>query len=68
MEEGLLMQGFYHGLTQKAREHLDTTAEGSFLSFTVGKASYLWRRYQKIKAGPKTTLNIVIRVKKRLKK
>jgi hypothetical protein len=38
MEEWLLMQGFYHGLTQKAREHLDATAEGSFLSLTVGKA------------------------------
>jgi hypothetical protein len=37
MEEWLLMQGFYHGLTQKAREHLDATAEGSFLSLTLGK-------------------------------
>jgi hypothetical protein len=32
------MQGFYHGLTQKAREHLDATAEGPFLSLTLGKA------------------------------
>jgi hypothetical protein len=32
------MQGFYHGLTQKAREHLDATTEGSFLSLTLGKA------------------------------
>jgi hypothetical protein len=30
MEEWLLMQGFYHGLTQKAREYLDATVEGSF--------------------------------------
>jgi hypothetical protein len=41
MEEWLLMQGFYHGLTQKAREHLDATDEGSFLSLTLGKAKIL---------------------------
>jgi hypothetical protein len=41
MEEWLLMRGFYHGLTQKAREHLDATAEGSFLSLTLGKAKIL---------------------------
>jgi hypothetical protein len=44
MEEWLLMQGFYHGLTQKAREHLDATAEGSFLSLTVGKAKLLMEK------------------------
>jgi hypothetical protein len=44
MEEWLLMQGFYHGLTQKAREHLDATAEGSFLSLTVGKAELLMEK------------------------
>jgi hypothetical protein len=41
MEEWLLMQGFYDGLTQNAREHLDVTTEGSFLSLTVGKAKIL---------------------------
>jgi predicted RNase H-like nuclease (RuvC/YqgF family) len=41
MEEWLLMQGFYHGLTQKAREHLDATAGGSFLSLTIRKAKSL---------------------------
>jgi hypothetical protein len=38
------MQGFYHGLTQKAREHLDATAGGSFLSLTVGKAKLLMEK------------------------
>jgi hypothetical protein len=28
MEEWLLIKGFYHGLTQKAREQLDATARG----------------------------------------
>jgi hypothetical protein len=44
MEEWLLMQGFYHGLTQKAHEHLDATAEGLFLSLTVGKAKLLMEK------------------------
>jgi hypothetical protein len=44
MEEWLLMQGFYHGLTQKAREHLDATDGGSFLSLTFGKAKLLMEK------------------------
>jgi len=38
MEEWSLMQGFYHGLNQKTREHLDATTKVSFLSLTLGKA------------------------------
>jgi hypothetical protein len=44
MEEWLLMQGFYHGLTQKAHEYLDATIEGSFLSLTLGKAKILMEK------------------------
>jgi 16S rRNA C1402 N4-methylase RsmH len=44
MEEWLLMQGFYHGLNQKTCEHLDATAEGSFLSLTLGKAKELMEK------------------------
>jgi hypothetical protein len=44
MEEWLLMQSFYHRLTQKSREQLDATAEGSFISFTLGKAGTLMER------------------------
>jgi hypothetical protein len=44
MEKWLLMQGFYHGLTQKAREHLDATARGLFLSLIVGKAKTLMEK------------------------
>jgi len=44
MEEWLLMLGFYHGLNQKTREHLDATTEGSFLSLTLGKAKELMEK------------------------
>ena len=38
------MQGFYHGLNQKTHEHVDATAEGSFLSLTVWKAKKLMEK------------------------
>jgi len=44
MEEWLLMQGFYYGLNQKTHEHLGATAEGSFLSLTLGKAKELMEK------------------------
>jgi hypothetical protein len=39
MEDWLLMQSFYHGLTRKAHEQLDTTAGGSFMSLTLRKSN-----------------------------
>jgi hypothetical protein len=44
MEEWLLMQSFYHGLTQKSRLQLDATTEGSFMSLTLGKTKTLMER------------------------
>jgi hypothetical protein len=44
MEEWLLLQGFYHGLTQKSCEQLDATTGGSFMSLTLGKAEVLMGR------------------------
>ena len=44
MEDWLLMQGFYHRLTQKAREQLDATAGGAFMSLTLGKAETLMEK------------------------
>jgi hypothetical protein len=44
MEEWLLMQSFYHGLTQKSRQQLDATARGSFMSLTLGKTKVLMER------------------------
>jgi hypothetical protein len=44
MEEWLLMQGYYHGLTLMVREHLDATAKGSFLSLTAEKAKLLMEK------------------------
>ena len=41
MATWLLMQTFYHGLTQKARECLDASAKGSFLELTTEKAEIL---------------------------
>ena len=41
MEDWLLMQGFYHGLTKKAHEQLDATAGGSFMLLTLGKVEAL---------------------------
>ena len=44
MEDWLLMQSFYHGLTQKAHEQLDATARGSFMSLTLRKAETLMEK------------------------
>ena len=41
MEDWLLMQSFYHGLTQKSHEQLDATAGGAFMSLTLRKAKTL---------------------------
>ena len=44
MEDWLLMQSFYHGLTQKGHEQLDATAGGSFMSLTPGKTEILMEK------------------------
>ena len=44
MEDWLLMQSFYHGLTQKAHEQLDATAGGSFMLLTLRKAKTLLKK------------------------
>jgi hypothetical protein len=44
MKDWLLMQSFYHGLTQKAHEQLDATAGGSFISLTLVKAETLMEK------------------------
>jgi hypothetical protein len=38
------MQGFYHGLTQKAHEQLDATARGAFMSVILGKVEALMEK------------------------
>ena len=68
MARWLLMQTFYHGLTQKARECLDVSAKGLFLELTIGKAEILLDKVAKTKAGSKIKLNIVIKLKKYQKK
>jgi hypothetical protein len=44
MEDWLLIQGFYHGLTQRSCEQLDATVEGSFMSLTVSRAKTLMNK------------------------
>jgi hypothetical protein len=39
MESWLLMQTFYHGLTNSTHETIDATARGSFLSLTTQEAT-----------------------------
>jgi hypothetical protein len=41
MEDWLLMQTFYHGLTTSARENIDAVVGGSFLSLTIREATTL---------------------------
>jgi hypothetical protein len=41
MENWLLMQTFYHGLTNSTRETMDVTARGAFLSLTIAQATAL---------------------------
>jgi len=41
MERWLLMQTFYHGLGNSARETMDATARGAFLSLTIPQATTL---------------------------
>ena len=41
MENWLVLQNFYNGLTPMSKGHLDTTASGAFLSLTVNDAMAL---------------------------
>jgi hypothetical protein len=41
MENWLLMQTLYHGLTTSTRETMDATAGGAFLSLTIRYATPL---------------------------
>jgi len=41
MESWLLMQTFYHGLSNSARETMDATTRGAFLSLTISQAAAL---------------------------
>ena len=41
MEECLIIQNFFHGLNQQAKDHMDAAAGGSFLSLDVAGAKTL---------------------------
>jgi uncharacterized protein with von Willebrand factor type A (vWA) domain len=38
MEEWLIIQNFFHGLSQRAQDHIDAAAGGAFLSLNVARA------------------------------
>jgi hypothetical protein len=41
MEDWLVLQNFYEGLTAMSKGHVDVTARGAFLSLTIANAMAL---------------------------
>jgi hypothetical protein len=41
MDEWLVLQSFYNGLTPTSRAHIDAAAGGAFLNLTIAKATKL---------------------------
>jgi hypothetical protein len=41
MKDWLILENFYNGLTSTSKAHIDATAEGAFISFTVNEATAL---------------------------
>jgi hypothetical protein len=44
MDEWLVLQSFYNGLTPTSRAHIDATAGGAFLDLTITKATTLVKK------------------------
>ena len=44
MEDWLLMQPFYHGLTNNTHENMDAAVGGAFLSLTIAQATTLMEK------------------------
>jgi len=44
MDNWLILQSFYNGLSQTARDHVDATAGGAFFSLTPERATSLVER------------------------
>ena len=53
MEDWLVLQNFYEGLTAMSKGHVDAAAGGAFLSLTIKKLLPSSRRWCQIKAGEK---------------
>ena len=41
MDNWLILQNFYNGLTQSSRDHVDAATDGAFFSLTVDRATSL---------------------------
>jgi hypothetical protein len=44
MDDWLILQNFYNGLTPIARDHIDTAAGGAFFSLTIDRAKTLFEK------------------------
>ena len=44
MDEWLVLQSFYNGLTATSRAHLDAAARGAYLDLTIAKATALIKK------------------------
>ena len=44
MDEWLVLQSFYNGLTPTSRAHIDAAAGGAFLDLTISKANALVKK------------------------
>jgi hypothetical protein len=44
MEDWEFTQGFYHGLSQEAKEHIDTLAGGTFFMLNTEEAQALFEK------------------------
>ena len=53
MENWLLMQTFYHGLTNSTCETMDAAAGGAFMSLTISAATALVERWPPTKVRMK---------------
>ena len=44
MDNWLILQNFYNGLTQSSRDHVDAAAGGAFFSLTIERATTLIKK------------------------
>ena len=44
MDNWLILQNFYNGLTQSSRDHVDAAADGAFFSLTIERATKLIKK------------------------
>jgi hypothetical protein len=63
MDEWLVLQSFYNGLTTTSRAHLDAAAGGAYLDLTIAKATTLIKKWSPTKAGTRSVPNPELKAK-----